>query len=350
MSEIESNVPLPSEGTKKAAKRARKPKANQSGAQSLIKALQFVALAQKPQGTNYQTHCLLNRNWAVAFDGVLTIGTKIEEDVTACPKTADLLAALLKCGQVVAISQLSEFVLSIRSDKFKAAINCVRFEDMPQMWPDAPVAAVNDELREAFEACGWLAQEGAERAHLASVLLQAGSVVATNGAVLIEYWHGIDLPPGLMLPKSAVTALTKINKPLVRFGFSDVSATFYFDDESFLKTQLFKDQYPAYAKVFDQFQGGTVMPLPSDFFAGVEAVASFSDSKFIFLRGDKVQSHEAEEQGATYDLKGVPQHMSFNHEYLIKLAPHFKNVIFTERSASFQNDKVRGAIMAGSHA
>lgn len=350
MTTVESGVPMPAEGAKKAAKRARKPKANPnpSGAQQLIKALQFVALAQKNAGTNYQTHCLINQHWAVGFDGVLTIGTKVEEDVTACPKTADLLAALQKCGQQVAISQLNDFVLSVRSDRFKASINCVKFEDMPLSYPDPPVAAITDELKVAFETCAWLAQEGAERAYAASLLLQAGSVVATNGHVMLEYWHGIDLPPGLLIPKAAAVAVTKIQKPLVRFGFSASSATFYFEDESFLKTQLFQDHYPVYSKVFEQ-RVGDVWPLPADFFAGVEAVRGFSESKFIFLRGDKIQSHEAEEHGATYDMKGIPQHMSFNHDYLVAVAPHFKNVVFTDRAAFFANEKVRGAVMGGSH-
>jgi hypothetical protein len=350
MTQIESNVPLPVEGNKKAATRARKPKATKaaSGAQSLIKALQFIAHAQRPQGTTYQMHCLLNKHWAVAFDGVLTIGTKIEEDVTACPKTVDLLAALQKCGATVAISQLNEFILSIRSDKFKAAINCVKFEDLPLSYPDNPVAAITDELKAGFEACGWLAQEGAQDAFCASVLLQGGSIVATNRHVLLEYWHGLDLPPGMLIPKAAIVALLKIGKPLARFGFSDGSATFYFDDESFLKTQLFKDQYPAYKNVFAQ-RNGDVQPLPADFFEGVDAVSTFSESKWVFLRGNKVQSHEHEEQGAAYDLNGVPPHMSFNYEYLKGCAPHFKNVVFTKTAAYFQNEKVRGAIMAGTH-
>lgn len=348
--EIEDDVPPVAQGQKKAARRARKPKANPnpSGAQQLIKALQFVGMAQKATGTNYQTHCLINRQWCVAFDGVLTIGTKIEEDVTACPKTADLLAALQKCGQTVAISQLNEFVLSIRSEKFKASINCIKFEDMPLSFPDPPIAAISNELRAGFEACAWLAQEGAQDAFCACLLLQANSVVATNRAVLLEYWHGIDLPPGLLIPKAAAVALSKIGKNLSRFGYSDTSATFYFDDESFLKTQLFKDRYPQYQKIYEQRQGD-VWPLPADFFAGVEAVADFSDSKFVFLRGDKIQSHEHEEQGATYDIKGIPQRMSFNHEYLRALAPHFKNVVFTQKAAYFQNEKVRGALMGGSH-
>lgn len=351
MTQIESNVPLPQEGAKKAATRARKKQTTKqpSGALSLIKALQFIANAQRPQGEIYQRHCLLNKHWAVAFDGVLTVGTKIEEDITACPRTVDLLLALQKCGSTVAISQLNEMVLSVRSDKFKASINCVKFEDLPLSFPDAPVAVVNDSLRAGFEACGWLAQEGAQDAFCASVLLQGGSIVATNRHVLVEYWHGIDLPPGILIPKAAIVALLKIGKPLARFGFSDTSATFYFEDESFLKTQLFKDRYPNYENIF-ALRIGSVTPLPSDFFEAVGVVAGFSEAKWVFLRGDKMQSHEHEEQGAVYDIKGIPQHMSFNHEYLLAVAPHFKNVVFTDRAAYFQNERVRGAIMAGSHA
>lgn len=350
MTQIESNVPVP-EVQKKVAKRARKPKATKepSGAQSLIKALQFIALAQKPQGTNYQTHCLINRNWAVAFDGVLTIGTKIEEDVTACPKTVDLLAALQKCGPTVAISQLNDFVLSVRSDKFKASVECIDFASMPIVGPDAPTHAANDTLREGMAALAWLATEGAQDAFCAALLLQSGSIVGTNRHVLLEFWHGLELPCHLLIPKAAINALAKTDKKLVAIGFSDISCTFHFEDESFMRTSIFMDRYPHYQSIFDAGTALEVTPQPPDFYTALAAVSGFAESKFVFMCGDKMQSHQQAERGATYDIAGIPASMSFDSTYLKQLEPHFKNTKVDKTRIFFQNGVVRGAIMGGSH-
>jgi len=351
MTAIDKGIPPP-EANKKASKRGRKKKITEpqsTTAAGLIKALQFVGLAQRSAGTSHQTHCLMNNGWCVAFDEVFTIGCKIEENISACPKTQYLLDALQKCGEQIAIAQLSEYVLSVKSGKFKASIPCVGFDAVPATGPDAPIAVITDELRAGFETCGWLVHEGEQEAYKAALLLQGGSIVGSNGSVLLEYWHGIDLPPGLLIPSKAVNAIVKIKKPLTRFGFSATSATFYFDDESFLKTQLFDARYPNYKAVFDK--GGLIEAahLPTDFFKGLQAVRSFSEDKFVFLTGDKIQSNTQEELGATYDLPGIPINFAFNQEMLAAIEPHFKSVAFHEAAAYFKNGKVRGVIMGGSH-
>jgi len=352
--EIENNIPVPI--AKAVAKRARKPKGETkaTSAASLITALKFISLAQKPIGTPYQAHCIMYNNWCVAFDGVLTIGCRIEENINACPKTFDLLAALQKCGEQFAITQLNEGTLSVKSGKFKATIKCVPFSDIPQSGPDTPLTIINEEIKKAFDALAWLATEGATDAFCASVMLQAQTCVATNRHVLLEYWHGLDMPPGiqLLIPRASVNAIVKSDRKLTNFGFSDNSATFFFENDAFIKTQLFKDQYPNYQAIFAQ-STGNVSPLPLDFFAGVDAVSPFSENKFVYLRGDKIMSHSAEELGAMFELLGIPNDIAFNHEYLKAVEPHFKNTIFVENQRAkldkvfFSNGMIRGALMAG---
>ena len=72
-------------------------------------------------------------------------------------------------------------------------------------------AVIDDRIKAAFEAVLPLATDGAQHAHLAAVLLQSGSAVATNGHVLAEYWHGIDLPP-MLIPKASAVAILKAGK------------------------------------------------------------------------------------------------------------------------------------------
>ncbi|HEX2243008.1 MAG TPA: hypothetical protein VHK27_07115 [Gammaproteobacteria bacterium] len=346
MTQIDSNVPPPST-EKKVAARARKKRvaAKTNGAADLMKSLQFVMAAQKPVGTPYQTHCIINNHWCVAFDELLTIGCKVQEDIVACPHTTSFASALAKCGETLAITQLNESAISIKSDRFKATIKCARFEDMPISAPDPPAIEANDEIKKAFALLAWpLLDSSTTAAWKGAIYLQSNTAVACNGMVLLEYWHGLPLPAGVLIPKTSAIAIAKCDKKLVALGGSESSVTFYFEDESFIKTQLLKDNYPNYGVIFDQIPEDLTL-LPNDFFAAVEAVKDFTESGFIYLRGDRLQSHRDDGLGASYEINGVPNGFSFNPEFLKSAQPHFFNTVFFDNRVKFSNDRIRGVIM-----
>lgn len=197
--------------TKAKKHRARRPKATANPAASLLAALKFVAVAQKKAGTVQQQFGMISGNWAAASNGVLTVATKVEEDLTACPHTYQLIDALSKVGEDLSITQLSPTSLAVVSGAFRALIPCVGFGDVGITGPDERCAVIDDRVKAAFEAVLPLATDGAQHAHLAAVLLQSGSAVATNGHVLAEYWHGIDLPP-MLIPKASAVAILKAGK------------------------------------------------------------------------------------------------------------------------------------------
>jgi hypothetical protein len=353
MTQLETGITPPADKPKRSRGRAAAAKKTPTpplAAMGLIKALQFISLAQKSQGTAYQTHCLINRNWLIAHDGVLTIGTKVQEDVSACPHTASLLAALSKCGEQVSITQLSEFSLSVKSGKFKALVECIAFDQMPIVGPDAPSHAANDVLRDGFGKLAWIATEGETQAFKAAVMVQNGSMVATNGSVLLELWHGLELPCQILIPKATAVAVSKVDKKLVGIGGSANSVTFHFEDESFIRSSVFVDRFPDYQRIFSEAEGKGVLPLPPDFFTALGAVSGFGESKFVFFFGDRIQSEQiAEHKGACYEIEGVPDQVSFNADYLKHVEPYFKNTIFTDWKVFFHHENVRGIISGGTH-
>lgn len=341
MTNIEKGIAPPPE--KKRTPRARKPKAEQSSAASLIRALQFVSMAQKDAGTNYQTHCIINNHWCVAFDGLLMIGCKVEEDISACPNTSKLLTALQKCGAQIAITQLTENAIDVKSDKFKAKIDCVSLDQMPLSSPDPFAGPITDAVKAACGALAWLATEGATQPFKAGVYVKAGSAVATSGMVLLEYWHACNMPE-LLLPKRTAEVLSRIDRKLVGFGFSQTSVTFYFEDESFIKSQLLDDRFPEYEKLFDGFSGMSSVPVSPDFFKAVESIAPFAEQKIAWFRGNRLQSHKVDDLGASHECEGMPNIDGCNVEFLKACQPHFHNVIFGNGSLMFSNGMVRGCI------
>ena len=361
--QIDNNVPIPTDEaptvesapeTKSEAKpeapkkkhRARRAKTTAvNPAASLLAALKFVAVAQKKAGTVQQQFGVISGNWAAASNGVLTVATKVEEDLSACPHTYQLIDALSKVGEELAITQLSPTSLAVVSGAFRALIPCVGFGDVGITGPDERCAVIDDRIKAAFEAVLPLATDGAQHAHLAAVLLRSGSAVATNGHVLAEYWHGIDLPP-MLIPKASAVAILKAGKALTGFGYSGPSATFWFEDDSFIKTQLFAEQFPNYQPLFN-CEGLNPWPVPDEFYKAVRSIESFSRSGVVFFENGMLASNEQETEASTYKIEGLPEGMGFNAKYLLTVESSFKNVHFDESSnkAFFFGENVRGVLM-----
>lgn len=347
---IENGVELPPELP---AKKPRKPRARRektakapSSVSQLIQALKFVSVAQKKSGTTEQQFCAMTQGWLVANNGILTVATKIEETLNTCPHTYQLLDALNKTGDDVNITQLNEATLSVKSDKFKALIPCCTIEELSLGAPDPVYMPVDNRLKDAFEAVMDIATDGAEVAHLAAVLLQPNTTVATNNAVIMEYWHGLPIPGEFMVPKSAAAAVVDSKKDLTGIGFGASSVTFYFADESIIKTQLYADRFPAYGHLLNV--ESNAWPLPEEFFKAVRAVESFSKDGIVHFDNNVVSSREVENEATTYKVEGVPDGMAFVAKYLLKVEAAMKTAHFDKEANNvlFFGDNVRGLVLA----
>lgn len=350
---IENSVPPPTDTPEKPKSRARKQAASKTTkktpnpAASLVAALKFISVAQKKTGPTGIQFSRLSGNWAAASDGILTAAAPIEEDLNACVHTFQFLDALSKVSDEVSITQLTENALAVSSGVFRALVPCVGFDEVEIFDPDAQCAIIDDRIKLAFAAVAVLATEGAPNAVHGGVLLQGNSAVATNGHALLEYWHGIDLPPGLLIPKASAQAIAKCPKTLVGFGFDRMrwsSATFYFEDGSFIKTQLYPDRYPAYEQLF-KTEGLNPWPVPPEFFNAVRAVESFTENGHIFFEDGAIASAIYSDEATTYKVEGLPEQMGFNAKYLIAVEAAFKSAHFGNNKVIFFGENMRGAIM-----
>ena len=342
---IESDIEMPKDEVPKKARKPRKVKETAPNpAASLIAALKFVKPAQSKTGTPEQQHCIISGHWMAATNGVLTIACPVEDDLNACPQSTQLLDALLKCGRELSITQLTQHALSVKSGEFKGLIPCCDFSELSITGPDPQIAAIDDRIKTALGCVMCLASDGAPSAVLASVLLQSGVAVASSGVSLLEYWHGIDLPPGLLMPKASAAAIAKCDKRLSGFGYSQNSATFYFEDGSFIKTQLFNERYVNYSIAFKEVK---YKPVPANFFKAVKAIESFSADGIIYFDEHSVSSHEQESEASTFKIEGLPEGMAFNSKLLLQVEHAFKSAVFdkTDNKVYYCANDVRGVTM-----
>lgn len=347
MTQIDDNVSMPPEPPKKksrARKAAASPAKKLNPAASLLAALKFVALAQKKAGPVHVQFSHIAHHWAAAFDGVMTVGQPIEEDLAACPHTLQFIDALSKVEDELSITQLTQSAIAVSSGAFRALVPCVDFVEVGIAPPDANVYPIDDRIKTALGSVMALAIEGSPNASFASVLLEANNAVATNGHVLLNYWHGINLP-SMMIPKASAAAIAKCSKTLVGFGYSGPSATFWFEDGSFIKTQLFNEKFPNYELVL-AMNGANAWHVPDEFFKAVRAIESFSDSGNVYFDDGAIMSNNYGE-ASTYKVEGLPERMGFNAKYLLLVEDAFKKAHFDPASKKviFFGENIRGAIM-----
>jgi hypothetical protein len=314
---------------------------------ALVEALKFVAVAQKGDGAPHETHCKIAHNTVVASNGVLSAGARIEADLWANPHTLRLIDALERCGEAFTVTQIDSTRLSIQSEKFRAVIPCLDESLLHLTQPDEPCAVINDSLKEGFNVVSTLVADNSEFVVTASILLRSGSMVSTNRHIMLEYWHGLDLP-ALVIPKSAAVAVSKCEKALVTLGFSAGSVTFYFADGSWLKSQQYTDKWPGIDKLLNE--PSDAWPVPETFFHGVKAIAPFTIENRVYCHQNILSTHQADacaDAGATYEVEGVPAGLIFNLKYLQIIEPYVKTIDFRGRDGKtfFFGDKVRGVVM-----
>ena len=311
-----------------------------------LTALRFVALAQREDGEPYQTHLILSNGTAISYDGTLAAGAITNEALEACPHTDLLIKALARASGSVAITQTSANKLTIKSDndKFTAHVACLPREIMPTITPDNPIAPINNEFIAGLKQIAGVATENGTHVVTSSILVRRFSMVATDRNIMFEYWHGIDLPT-FALPKAAAIALVKCGKELQWFGFSQHSVTFYFTDNTWLRSQLYDGVWPDVDRILET--PSNPWPVPPSFYDGVRAVAPFNEQGWVTFKKGKLASDAAEGEGAEYNVAGVPEGPVFNAKYLLMLEPLAKTVDFVALpgKAAFFGDKLRGVMM-----
>jgi hypothetical protein len=201
-------------------------------------------------------------------------------------------------------------------------------------------------FQQAIEKIGQIADEYSKLILYSSVVLLDGSVIATNGDIIFEAWHGCSSPHPVILPKLLVSALRRTKgKAVYLIGWSADSFTTFYPDGSWIKTHLQSDPAMPDLKGFLSLPA-QFTPAPLGLWAAVERLAPFSGDGRIYFRANGVSTDRYETDGAINLCEGLPDGISFPIAALRIIAPFAEKLAFnvTEQMTYFQGDKVRGAI------
>lgn len=290
----------------------KKPSSKQSN--RLLEAINFLAPITKDEGSPQDTHILLGNNVCTASNGILSAGIIIEDDIYCAPNAKLFRQSLSKCGQEYTIT-IDGTRLIIKSGGFKAIVPCIDPALLLSPYPDEPTIEINDNLKPALAIADIIKVENGQRIELVSFLLNGPSIISTDGKIIIEYWHGLNMPT-IAVPKSIIPSIVGNTKRLIKCGFSHSSITFFFEDKSWIKSQLYTTQYPADACQAILSRQCNPSPIPPDFYKALDAVAPFSEHGTVTFERDMLCSHKTIDAGATHEVKGLPKGPIFNSKYL----------------------------------
>lgn len=328
----------------------RKPSSKTETSKSgLLQALEFCSVVAEKLGTPNETHVGLRNNWAIAFNGIVAAGSPVPEALYCHPHTIQFMEALQHCEEGYSLTQLDNERLSIKSGKFKATVPCLDPLLMQEASPDPIIAPITNAFKDAVEAVGVLASENAQHVLTASVLMNGASVISTNRVMLLEYWHGLDLPSNIPLPKEFVKCLVKQKKNLTGFGFSNCSATFHYEDGSWLRTQLYADQWPDVNRILNR--EANLWTIDGGFFKALEAVSKFSEDGNVYSDTNLLMSHADKELGASYECAGIPKGFVYPIKQLQIMKPYVRKIDWmcngvhnSSYCLYFVGDNLRGVI------
>lgn len=311
-------------------------------ATQIIKALEFVKPICKSKGLIQEQHCKIAWNYVISSNDEMTIGCPIEIDFEAYPHLTQLIAAFKKTGESLVITNFDDCV-SIQSDNFEAIVPCcelgqVEFDD-PDILDEA--CQCDSRLIQSLKALAPIAERKSDNPFKTCVKISTDVSIATDGKQLIEYYTGAMIPT-LFIPKKSAEIIGKIKKQLSGIGWSDDSVTFWFDDNSFVKTKIV-DATDNDTNQF--FKCENFHEVPENFFESLEKLKPFAIDNKVYLTREKIYAGRGDNE-SNVTIDGLTENMIFNVNYLL----NFKNFTMISFDADrtcveFQNEIARGIVM-----
>lgn len=291
----------------------------------LLNAIKFLSLASRTEGAPYETHVGILSTYATSFNGLMSAGVAIKTDLFAAPNTMQFLNALSKIGADISITALDNQTLSVQTFKARFIIPCSPMDTLSHQQPDAATIQVDDRFRTALETCALCCTDSGQL-FASAVYMNGQGCVATDSKIIIQVNHGLNLPTGLLLPKASIDVWGKTGKKFAKFGYSERTATIWFDDGSWMKTQLYDVKYPPIERIFQVNVNPTT--LPKEFYKGLSIVEPFSPDGAVRFFMDKLASHSTIGVGATYDIMTLPASHNLTIKYLKMIEPFVKKIDF----------------------
>lgn len=292
----------------------------------MLDALRFVASAvAKKDFVPELTHFKIEAGRVTGFNGQIALSSPIDVDLDVRPQATQLINAIRSCEGVISLSMTPSGRLTVRDEKFRAHIPCLAEDTALFVSPEGETVTLGAGFMDGLRAVSPVMGVDASRPWAMGVKLAKQSMVATNNVMLVEYWHGDNIPLDVVLPAAAVNELLRINEAPQRVQVTENSISFWFEGDRWLRSQLLlggawpMDRLNAIMGM----DANNPQPLPADLGDQVEALKAFlGERQTVYVAGDALSTSAEEGEGAavTVELPGVGDMQAYHYKQLTLLA------------------------------
>lgn len=289
------------------------------------------------------THFHIQGGRITGYNGKLSLSAPVALDVDCCPKAIPFVRAVEACEETAQLHMTPSKKLAVRSGKFKAHVETLDAADFPDVQPEGLQVAVDGELLGVLQTLYDFSAEDASRPWAAGVLLDGYTATATNNVVIVQQWLGYHFPYRANLPRYAVKEMLRIGEEPVGMLLSDKSATFFYEGDRWLRTQLNSLEWPDIGTLLDGLNGEAAA-VPAGLFEALETLLPFADEQNrVYFKDGLLTTGE---DGASVEVPGLLDGPVFNIKMLRLLRGVAVDIDFHSYPAPvpFYGDKLRGAI------
>lgn len=317
-------------------------------------ALDFAKLVAKKDGSPLETHCRIADGYITATNGVLSCGHPLPTEHAEhwCPPAHKAGTAVNAIRGSYDIVRHDNGHVSIKSGARTRLLECVNPASIPYVRPDGEYTVeVPAELKACFKAMVPLIGSG-EELLTTTMLLCPDVALVTDRVLFIEYRHGVALPGKIALTKPFLQLNNKVKAELVKIGVGQFegqkSATFWYDDGSWIKTQLYAQEWMDMSNFLDSIDTSGCKDVPDELAGAVNFCADdVGENNALYIAPDGVRTCRMAAGGSSVRFDtGAAEQLCVSAQRLSTVLDFMDRLDFnTKGRVTFaKSDVIRGVI------
>lgn len=296
------------------------------------------------------THFCIENATVRGFNGTLALSSPIAMDINCKPKAAPFIKAIANCKETVKLKITPTGKLSIISGKFRALIECVE-EETPHVLPEGQFFDLDGEnFVKCLTTLVKFIGNDASRPWSNGIKFEGQIANVTNNAILVQSWMASVFPVICCVHKEAIVELLRIKDEYPNRAQCDGrSLTFHYESGRWIRTALIDPtKWPNVGQVLDT--ASSPQPIDKEIFVGAETIKPFTDKLGrVYFEQGKLKTHlHDDDEGAVYEVVGLPEQRCFNLDMLMLLKDTVNTIDwgYDKKPAFFFGDNIRGAMVA----
>lgn len=311
---------------------------------TLLTALKWIKPLQKRKGIICETNCLLQDGYLTIWNFNYQVSIPIEnKELNCCPETLQLIDVLSKIKNEYIMEQKEHRLFIKEQDKSTIYISCKSIEDYPILnKPIEDSISASPLLQNSLRLLEPICNDKDTRINCKNILIKDNIAIATNGKILVEYWHDFSLPK-LMFSKLSAELVGNSPYRLIALGYNENTITFWFENESFVNTCLVNNEIPIY-NFFENETYNDYKNVPENLFSTLKQIKKITKNNILKFNEKGIEL----ENGSFFEIKNLQEGI-FDLNLLLKIEPFCNKIkfeiIYDTNSMKFYNDLSRGIIL-----